>query len=488
MVFLVQHLQTPYSSSLHIPHLAINFTKMVKDTTYYDILQVEVTATDVELKKAYRKQAIKLHPDKNANDPKAAEKFQELGEAYGILLNPESRKIYDEFGVEGMKENPTMQQAADIDPAEFFSMIFGGDSFKQWIGELSMLNDMSRMGEIITEDEVELDNVEEESKLGKQHGATDSLNESVQTLTISDNNNNNNTKVSSSNNKPTSNLTSEEIKKLKKQKINEQQREQMLKYQEEAKQAKLKRIDDLTSVLLKRIENYQLSKNNKEALDSFTRKLQTEFEDMKIESFGIQLLHLIGKIYIDKANATIHASKTFGVSKIFTSVKSKTETVKNGYSILKTAVDAQLSIEQMVKEQEQFLLAQEEGHQPTQEELVKQAEMERIITGKFLATAWATTKFEVTDILRKVCHNVLRDKTISKKERVARAEALLYIGKEMSKVERSPEEEEEARIFEEMMAEAQAKKSSKKQKSMNNKELEEYMKKMAAENAEAEEN
>ena len=182
---------------------------------------------------------------------------------------------------------------------------------------------------------------------------------------------------------------------------------------------------------------------------------------MKIESFGIQLLHLIGKIYIDKANATIHASKTFGVSKIFTSVKSKTETVKNGYSILKTAVDAQLSIEQMVKEQEQFLLAQEEGHQPTQEELVKQAEMERIITGKFLATAWATTKFEVTDILRKVCHNVLRDKTISKKERVARAEALLYIGKEMSKVERSPEEEEEARIFEEMMAEAQAKKSSK---------------------------
>ena len=50
-------------------------------------------------------------------------------------------------------------------------------------------------------------------------------------------------------------------------------------------------------------------------MDSFTRKLQTEFEDMKIESFGIQLLHLIGKIYIDKANATIHASKTFGVSK-----------------------------------------------------------------------------------------------------------------------------------------------------------------------------
>ena len=90
-----------------------------------------------------------------------------------------------------------------------------------------------------------------------------------------------------------------------------------------------------------------------------------------------------------------------------------------------------------------ILLAQEEGHQPTQEELVKQAWKESSPVN--LATAWATTKFEVTDILRKVCHNVLRDKTISKKERVARAEALLYIGKEMSKVERSPEEEERSK-------------------------------------------
>lgn len=192
-------------------------------------------------------------------------------------------------------------------------------------------------------------------------------------------------------------------------------------------------------------------------------------------------------IFTEQAHAAIAASKTFGVSKLFTSVKSKTDSVRNGYSILKTAVDAQLSIEQMVKEHEKFIALQAAGVQPTPEQLVAEAERERIITGKFLATAWASTKFEVVDVLKKVCHTILRDRNISRKERSARAEALLFIGKEMTRVQRSPEEEEEARIFEELMAEAKAKKSSTNKKHMNNKEMEEYLQRMAAEHAEEEE-
>ncbi|EMG47048.1 CAJ1 Protein CAJ1 [Candida maltosa Xu316] len=431
---------------------------MVKDTTYYDILEVEVTATDIELKKAYRKRAIKLHPDKNPDDPKASERFQELGEAYRILSDPNTRAIYDEFGVEGMNENNVAQQQ-DIDPNEFFTMIFGGDSFKDWIGELSMLNDVTKAAEVMDGDDEE-------------------LTDSVQSMSVSEN----------SNAKPSSQgqLSTEEIKRRKKQKMSKQKREELYKLQEEARQVKLQRVEELSKSLLIRIENYETAKNNKEALANFVRKLNTEFEDMKIESFGIQLLHLIGKIYTNQAHAAISSSKTFGVSKIFTTVKSKTETVKNGYSILKTAVDAQLSIEQMVKEHEQFVALQAQGHQPTPQELLAEAEMERLITGKFLATAWASTKFEVTDILNKVCHNILRDKNITRKEKSARAEALLFIGKEMQKVQRSPEEEEEARIFEEMMAEAKAKKSSRNRKQMNNKELEEYMQRLAAEHGEQE--
>lgn len=409
---------------------------MVKDTKYYDILEVEVTATDVELKKAYRKQAIKCHPDKNGNDPAAAAKFQELGEAYGILLNKELRALYDEVGVDGLKEN-NMADQADIDPAEFFKMIFGGDSFINWIGELTMMTDMAQTAEILGEDD-EAD-VTEETKISD--------------LTVSEAG----TDVAHGGNSetPYSDLSAEANKK-KKAKVSPEQREKLAQFLEESKLKKEKRIEELSRYLEEKIMQYQASVANGDALNTFQSKLRTEFEDLKVESFGIQLLHLIGKAYVDQAHATIAASKTFGVSKIFTSVKSKSSRVKGGFLIVKTALDAQVAAQEMLKEQAAL---EQLGQELTEEQKLRQVEAERMITGKFLATAWATTKFEVNGVLSKVTRKVLNDKTLSKKERVSRADAVLFIGKEMLNTQRSPEEDEEARIFEEMMAEASAKKS-----------------------------
>lgn len=65
---------------------------------YYKILGVEKTATIEQIKKAYRKLAIKYHPDKNPNDKKAEEKFKEINEANDVLSNEEKRKQYDELG------------------------------------------------------------------------------------------------------------------------------------------------------------------------------------------------------------------------------------------------------------------------------------------------------------------------------------------------------------------------------------------------------
>ncbi|KAL1870805.1 hypothetical protein VTK73DRAFT_2434 [Phialemonium thermophilum] len=73
---------------------------MVKETKLYDQLGIKPDATQDDIKKGYRKAALKYHPDKNKDNPEAAEKFKECSQAYEILSDPEKRKLYDQYGLE----------------------------------------------------------------------------------------------------------------------------------------------------------------------------------------------------------------------------------------------------------------------------------------------------------------------------------------------------------------------------------------------------
>lgn len=73
---------------------------MVAETKLYDALGIQPTATQDEIKKAYRKSALKWHPDKNKGNEQAGEKFKEVSQAYEVLSDPEKRKVYDQYGLE----------------------------------------------------------------------------------------------------------------------------------------------------------------------------------------------------------------------------------------------------------------------------------------------------------------------------------------------------------------------------------------------------
>lgn len=77
----------------------------MKKRDYYEILEVSKNATPEELKKAYRKQALRFHPDKNPGDKESEDKFKEAAEAYEVLNDPNKRSRYDQYGHAGMGNN-----------------------------------------------------------------------------------------------------------------------------------------------------------------------------------------------------------------------------------------------------------------------------------------------------------------------------------------------------------------------------------------------
>src|SRR5580700_6598295 len=100
---------------------------MATKRDYYEVLGVERTASVEDIKKSYRKLAVKFHPDKNPGDATAEEKFKELGEAYEVLIDENKRSAYDRYGHAAFGAGAGVNRGAGgfHDPFDIFREVFG---------------------------------------------------------------------------------------------------------------------------------------------------------------------------------------------------------------------------------------------------------------------------------------------------------------------------------------------------------------------------
>ncbi|KKK19625.1 hypothetical protein ARAM_007204 [Aspergillus rambellii] len=415
---------------------------MVVDTTYYDALGVPPTATELEIKKAYRKLAIVTHPDKNPGDETAHERFQAIGEAYQVLSNPDLRKRYDTHG----KEEAVPDHGFE-DPNEFFGMIFGGDAFLDLIGEISLLQDLTTRMEITTEDaehedlaaatEEKLDLNDEEDKASSPKPAGEGKTAATSRPAPGPA-----PPAAIWANRPswTSRMKKYACRRL---------HERLEAFEMERIKAREERVEMLATKLIDKISVWTETDKGTDVTRAFEEKIRLEVENLKIQSFGIEILHAIGATYVSKATSFLKSQKFLGISGFFSRLRDKGTLAKEAWTTISTVIDAQLTMEEMAK-------LEEKGGENWTDEM--RAEYSVKVTGKLLAAAWRGSKLEIQSVLRDVCDKVLGDKKIKLEKRIERAHAMIIAGNIYSKAERDPDEEGDYMAFEQLMADAMAKK------------------------------
>lgn len=214
-------------------------------------------------------------------------------------------------------------------------------------------------------------------------------------------------------------------KKEKKKGLSKEQRDKLAAYEEERALARKERVNTLATKLINRISVWTESEKNPAVTKAFQEQTRLEVENLKMESFGIDILHAIGATYISKASALLKSQKYLGIGGFFSRLKDKGTLAKDTWNTISSAIDAQMTMEEMAK-------MEEKGGEDWTDE--KRVEYERRVTGKILTAAWRGSKFEIQGVLRDVCDQVLYDKKVPMAKRLERAQALVLCGEIFAKV------------------------------------------------------
>ncbi|KAG8220982.1 X-domain of DnaJ-containing-domain-containing protein [Butyriboletus roseoflavus] len=419
------------------------------------------------------------HPDKNPS-PDAEEKFKDISKAYQVLSDPNLRAVYDKNG-KSMADKETHEME---DAAMFFANVFGGERFKDYIGEISLMKEMTSVAQTVATDEEREEHEREgfippstpaQEKVPARPAtpaaesvapgqAAQSLDSSAVALKVSVSSEDTSKHASTSDSSPAKNglkstptSPSQEKERdihtmsKKRSKLTPEQKKKLQELEEERRKALEERVATLTTTLVERLRpiveaKYPGEKDDPETI-AFQGKIRKEADDLKLESFGVELLHTIGTVYSMKATSFLKSKKFLGLAGFWSRMKEKGSVAKDAWGVIGSALSVQSLMQEMEKLQAKGEVTEEVLHA-----------MEEDMTGKILLASWRGTRFEVVQVLREVVDNVLRDREASDQILVNRAKGLLIIGQIFKDTEPDGSDEDR-RELERMVAEAAAGKS-----------------------------
>lgn len=368
------------------------------ETGYYDILGVPVTASTDDIKKAYRRLAIKHHPDKNPDDPLAEDRFKSIAIAYQTLSDPTLRKKYNEFG-----PKESAPEGGYVDPEEVFGAIFGGDKFVPIIGQISLARDMK-------------------SALQEAEEASDEPGEKAKVLDAKGR------EVIS----PEERARREEKERVKAEKDRQKSAEKAA--------ARAERVSKLVENLERKLGIFTESattpldinpSTSSDLSTSWRTICSLEAADLSHESYGVELLHCIGFVYVSKAKHHLATNQTlFGVGGWLHNVQGKYHVFSETVSTLRAAIELKSVFDQIQAAEKAGNLSPEEKKR-----------LEEQAAEKGLQALFKGTKLEVESILRETCDRLLSDPAVSREKAQLRAVALQILGEAYMNVKKDAPED-----------------------------------------------
>lgn len=382
--------------------------RAVKDRTYYDLLGVSTSATQGAIKKAYYVKARKSHPDKCPGDPTAATRFQELGHAYQILANDQSRAAYDRDGLSINDEKNQKLHMSDIDPYIFFAVMFGAESVQPYIGELWIANKAemflkdSKMAQELA------NNMQKEQQQQQQQGGTAGASKASESFHM-------------------------------------QREERVRQMMEEDEFLQRKRQVMCAVNIRKRIAPYVDGDDCTDTEEQFVLTCQAEAAKICKSVFGHVFCTTIGKSFELEATEFLGYVKSpvignwdahnAGIQKRATNINNSYRVLNAGISAVRAGSKAMKHVETIQKQaEEQASLSgagTAGGTSPFDNTQAKET-MKKLedTLPTILELAWAINVRDITKTLKEICHKLFNDASVEIDIRIKRAEAVKLLGRE----------------------------------------------------------